>query len=69
MEMNRLSEGGAVALKCKTIPSGSDQSDSNTGVTDMPRILVDTNILIDVANNDAIAKVRLTVKRSGAILD
>lgn len=62
MEMNRLSECGAIALKCKTVPPGSDKSDSNTGVSDMPRILVDTHSPIDVANNDTIAKVRLTVE-------
>jgi len=44
--MNRLSEGGAIALKYRTVPPSSDKSDSNTGITDMPRILVDTHIPI-----------------------
>jgi len=68
MEMNRLSECGAIALKCRTVPPSSDKSDSNTGITDMPRILVDTYIPIDVTDNDAIAKVRLTIKADFLIL-
>ncbi len=39
---------------------GSDKHGNSTGAPDMSQILVDTNILIDVANNDAIAKARLT---------
>ena len=34
----------------------------------MPKILIDTDILIDVANNDVIAKVRLTDESQTSIL-
>jgi len=58
--MSHLSGCGAIAQKCKTVPPGSDKFGNSTGVSDMPQMLIDTDILIDVANNDAIAKVRLT---------
>lgn len=33
---------------------------NSTDMSDMPKILIGTDILIDVANNNMIAKVRLT---------
>jgi predicted nucleic acid-binding protein len=61
---------GAIAQKRKIVQPGLDKSGNNIGVTKMTmtQILVDTDILIDVANNDAIAKARLTSESQTSVL-
>jgi len=57
-----LSACGAAGQTCKTARPGFDRFEKITGAVSVAQILVDTDILIDVANNDATAKTRLTLE-------
>jgi predicted nucleic acid-binding protein len=66
--MNRLWVSGAIAQKWKTAQPGFGKFGNNTGAPEMSYLLIDTDILIDVANNDSTAKSRLAAESHSSIL-